>query len=299
MSTDEVTSIGDRPGTTLESPDSTRAPDLSEEPDPSEEPGLSEGPALSGMQVVASLGYPRDLLDRGRVNVQVTREDDTAFVILDKQLVADHFIPGPVEQRRTVLPPNGRTVALQTLFGEVDDCESTDPVMAMLVVTFTYGDDQTPRTASIPFTGTSTLDDIRASKCTVRQVLEENEIALVDPVVDGETMSVDLVIRRLSGESLLAFDSIKGTVLFGAATRFEPGSPERVLEPDETEAVIPIVIDVNRCDSHAVAETTRKFGIDLYVSVDGSESQLVPVAIDAIESGLEAMLDLCKERTGQ
>lgn len=251
------------------------------------------------MDVVAALGYPRDLLDRGRVNVKVSRDGDVDFVILDKQLVADHFTPAPVEERHTLLPPDGRTVALQTLLGEVDDCDSTEPVTASLVVTFTYGDDPTLKTTAIPFTDTSTLDDIRIQKCTVQQVLDENEIELSGPVIDGEAMSVDLVIRRRQGESRLGLDAIKGTVLFGVATPFAPGATKRILEPDETEAVIPLTIDVNRCDSHAVAETTRKFGIDLYVSVDGSESQLIQVSIDDIESDLEAMLQLCKQRTGQ
>ena len=255
--------------------------------------------ALPPMDVVAALGYPRDLLDRGRVNVKVSRDDDTDFVILDKQLVADHFTPAAVEERRTLLPPNGRTVALQTLFGEVADCDSIEPVTASLVVTFTYGNDSTLKSAAIPFTDAATLDYIRVRQCTVQRVLAENEIELRDEVVDGETLSVDLVIRRRTGESRLSFDSIKGTVLFGVTTQFVPGAPARILEPDETEAVIPIVVDVNRCDSHAVAETTRRFGIDLYVSVDGSESQLVQVPIDDLVADLEAMLESCMGRTGQ
>lgn len=170
---------------------------------------------------------------------------------------------------------------------------------ASLVVTFTYGDDPTPKTTAIPFTDTGTLDDIRIQKCTVRLVRDDNEIELSGAVIDGETMAVDLVIRRRRGQSRLDFDAIKGTVLFGAATLFQPGAPERILEPDETEAVIPLTIDVNRCDSHAVAETTRKFGIDLYVSVDGSESQLIQVPVGNIEPDLESMLELCKQRTGQ
>jgi hypothetical protein len=204
-----------------------------------------------------------------------------------------------VEERRTILPPDGRVVAVQTLFGEVADCGSSEPLTASLVVTFTYGDDPTPKTTSIPFTDVSTLDDIRSQKCTVRRVVTDNEIELRNPIVTGETMSVDLVIRRLAGEDRLGFDSIKGTVLFGVETPYASGAPERVLEPGEDEAVIPLAIDVNRCDPHAVAETTRKFGIDLYVSVDGSESRLINVPIDSIADDLEAMLERCKTRTGQ
>lgn len=255
--------------------------------------------SLPPMEVVASLGYPRDLLDRGRVNVKISRDDDTKFVVFDKRLIADHFGPAPIEERRTVLPTNGRVVALQTLFGDVTDCDSPESVAAILVVTFTYGHDPIRKTMSLPFTDSSTLDEIRLRTCTVRQVLADNEIELRNPVVDGETMSVDLVVRRRAGNDRLGFDAIKGTVLFGAETPFESGSRERVMEPDENDAVIPLVIDVNRCDAHAVAETTRKFGLDLYTSVDGAEAQLVAVPVDAIVDDLESMLEHCKRRTGQ
>ena len=175
---------------------------------------------LPPIDAVASLGYPRDLLDRGRVNIKISRDDDTDFVILDKRLVADHFTPAPVEERRTVVPPNGRTVAVQTLFGDVSDCASPAPVAATLDITFTLGDDPTHRTASIPLTDATTLDAIRFQRCTVRQVTDQNAIELRDAVVDGETMTVDLVVTRREGTSRLGLDTIKGTVLFGASTTF-------------------------------------------------------------------------------
>lgn len=256
-------------------------------------------PTLPAMDVVAALGYPRDLLDRGRVNVRITRDDDDEFVIFDKQLIADHFTPAPIEQRRTVVPPDGQVVALQTLLGEVTDCESSEPISAVLAVTYRYGDDPDRRTTSIPFTDASTLDQIRSQRCTVMSVLADNAIELRDPVVDGESMSVDLVVTRRRGTERLGFDSIKGTVLFGAATAIESGTPERTLAPDETSETIPLVVDVNRCDPHAVAETTRKFGIDVYVSVGDLDAQRVEVPIDDIVDDLESMLERCKERTGQ
>jgi hypothetical protein len=255
--------------------------------------------SLPPMEVVAALGYPRDLLDRGRVNVRISRDGDTPFLVSQKQLVADHFEPAAPEARRSELPPNGQVVALQTEFGEVVDCDSTSPVQAEMSLVFTYGDDPTVKRTSVPFTDATVLDQIRTRECTVRRIVDENDIELRDPQVDGETMRVDLVVDRREGDSRLGFDSIKGTVIFGASTVFEPGDRERILDPDEDSATIPLELVVNRCDSHAVAETTRKFGIDLYVSVDGAESQRVDVPIDSIVRDLESMLDTCKDRTGQ
>lgn len=56
---------------------------------------------VPAMDVVASLGCPRDLLDRGRVNVRIGRTGDEEFVVHDKQIVADFFDPAPVEERRS------------------------------------------------------------------------------------------------------------------------------------------------------------------------------------------------------
>lgn len=255
--------------------------------------------SLPPMDIVAGLGYPRDLLDRGRVNIRISRHDDLALVLFDKQLVSDFFTPAPVEQRRTVLPPNGQVVAVQTLFGEVSDCDDPALVTASLHVTYAAGQDPSRRTGVLPLTDATTLDQIRMQKCTVRRVLENNDITVRDGVDDSETMTANLVITRRSGTDRLAFDSIKGTVLFGASSPTEPGAADRVLEPDEQHTVIALLLDVNRCDAHAVAETTRKFGIDVYVSVDGAESQRIDVPIDSILPQLDAMLERCKSRTGQ
>jgi hypothetical protein len=245
------------------------------------------------------LGYPRDLRDRGRVNLKMRRTDDVPMTVIDKRLVADFFSPADVEARRSAIPPAGRIVALQTLFGSIDDCDDPASVSAALELTYFYGDDPTPRTDSFRLADATTLDAIRFQECTVRRVLETTTIDFGAPTVDRETLTVDATITRLDGTDELGIDSIQGTVLFGAATPFEPGSPERTLTFEQSTLTIPLTFDVNRCDSHAVAETTKKYGLDFYVSVNGAESQRVPVAVDSIQQDLEVMLDRCTARTGQ
>ena len=291
------------PSTTADGPTSTvPAPvDTSDEPtegDTSDAPAEDDG-ALPPMHVVAGLGYPRDLLDRGRVNIRIDRPDDVELVLFDKQLVARHFAPPPVEVRRTVVPPGGQVVAVQADFGEVADCDDPGPVEAELVVSYALGGDPTVRTGSIVLDDATTLDDIRLQICTQRRVAEHNAFELQVRDVDGETMNAQLVVRRREGTDRLAFDAIKGTVLFGAAALVPAGSPERILDADEDETAIAISVTVNRCDPHAVAETTRKYGLDVYVAVDDIPAQRIPVPIDAVVPQLDEMLDRCRERTGQ
>lgn len=251
---------------------------------------------LDAISAVAELGYPRDLLDKGRVNVVLRRDDATDLVLLDKQLRIDGFDPAPVEERRTVVP-TGRDVAVQAAFGEVVDCESPGPPAAALGVHYLLGDDATVHDGAIALDDTATLEDIRARFCTERQVLAENDLDFGDPAIEGETFTVDLTLRRRTGDAELTLHTLKGTVLFGFETTSEQGSPERVRPSDVDDLVIPLVVDVNRCDPHAVAETTRKSGLTLWISLDGADPQPVDVDISSILDEMETVLDRCRERT--
>jgi len=256
-------------------------------------------PGLPETMAVAELGYPRDLLDRGRVNVVVTRAGDDPFVLLDHQLVVDGFEPAAPEPRRVVIPGGGQRVAIQGIFGEVVDCDAPTPLAAELVVHYSLGDDPTVHAGSIVLDDTATLADIRARFCTARQVLAENDVTLGEPELDGETFTLDLAITRRTGDAELALHAIQGTVLFGVESPYEQGAPERTLAAGVAELVVPLTFDVNRCDPHAVAETTRKKGLTLWVAVDGATPQPVDVDIAAIDDDLEEILDRCKARTGQ
>lgn len=254
---------------------------------------------LPATTAVAELGYPRDLLDRGRVNVVVTRDDDVPFVLLDHQLRIEGFAPAPPEERRVVIPGNGQRVAIQGRFGEVVDCEAPTPLAASLGVRFLLGDDPTVHEGAIELDDTTTLAAIRARFCTARRVLAENDVVLGTPVLDGETFTLDLTVTRRTGDAELVLHAIEGTVLFGVESPFEQGAPQRTLAPGVAELVVPLTFDVNRCDPHAVAETTKKAGLTLWISVDGEAPQPVDVDIVRIEDDLEVILERCKARAGQ
>ncbi len=265
--------------------------------------GTSCGPGDRGrgsgspeVVIVAELGYPRDLLERGRVNLVVTRPDDTPFTIVSKQLRATHFSAAPTERRTSAIPGNGRPIALQTLFGAVDECDDDAPVNAVLDIEFTTDDPDDVDTASLPLDDAAVLDDIRLQECVARRFLDENEIAFRDVKVGDETIALDLVVTRRTGDERLTLHTVAGTVLFGVESPTVQGSDERVLSPGRQVLVLPLLLDVNRCDPHAVAETTRKFGIDLWIAIGGEEPQRVPVPVGPLITELEALLERCTAR---
>lgn len=257
------------------------------------------GPSLPDVVAVAELGYPRDLLDRGRVNVVITRSGDEPLVVHDHQLRVDGFTPAPPEERRIVIPPDGQRVAVQAVFGEATDCDAPTPLAASLLVHYTFGDDADVHAGAIELDDTATLAEIRERYCTARRVLAENDISLGEPTLAGETFAVELTVTRATGDAALIVHAIQGTVLFGVESPYEQGAPERSLRPEASELVLPLTFDVNRCDPHAVAETTRKKGLVLWIALDGAAPQPVDIDIASIDDELEEILNRCKARIGQ
>jgi len=252
-----------------------------------------------GLAARAELGYPRDLVERGRFNLVMTNQGEQDFIVVGKELVADFYDPAPADDRRSIVPAGGRPVALQTLFGEVTDCDTDDDIRAVAVFTYMSDDDPTLFRAAVPLDDADVLDAIRAQRCTARHIDNTVDINFQSVAVEGETIRADLTMWRDDVSEELSVEAIVGTVLFGAEAQFERDVAPRVMDQGEREFTLPLVFDVNRCDPHAVAETTKKFGLDLWIAVDGADAQQVPIPVDAVLGEFDEILDRCKTRTSQ
>ena len=237
----------------------------------------------------------RDLVDRGLVNVFTLNTSDDVVVITRRELVATAFAsPGPAT--RTSRIPAGREVALQIAYGDVVDCADPAPVAATLVIEYTAGDDPTARSAEVPLSDATVLDTIRANACTARAVHEAADLTLSGPEVVGETVTVALTIDRHDAGPSFVVRSIGGTVLFGVRV-LAPGELPLDLGTDPGSVTLPLEISVNRCDPHALAETTKRYAIDLRVSFDGADPRAVPLDVSALVPSMEQVLEACRART--
>jgi hypothetical protein len=247
--------------------------------------------------IVAELGYPRDLLDRNRVNLVVTRPDTEPFEIVTKQLRMSGYEPDAPEERRTIIPGNGQRVALQTLLGTVTDCDRSTPMAAALDVTYRFGGDPTLHTTSLTVDDVTTLADIRTRHCTAEMIGRDFRVGFDDVTVDvdDETATATVTIERVAGDESLVIETITGTVLVGVEVLVAPD--ERSLPTGTSSLSLPVRFDVNRCDSHAVAETTRRYGVDLWIGTADVAGQRIAVDIGAIEDHLAAMVARCQART--
>lgn len=251
--------------------------------------------APAGVTATVELGYPRDLFERGRVNVVVSNDSDGDLVILDRELDIDGFASAGAQQRRSTVP-GGARVALQTPFGE-PTCADQRPITASMRITYHTGTDPAPRTAAIAIRGTEVLEGIRARVCTAQHVRDTLDIQIAGVTVDEERVEATAVLTRATGSSTYEISRIVGTVLIGAEVRDAVGAGPWVLPQGVGSLVLPLEFSVNRCDAHAVAETTRRFGLDLRMSVDGAPEQPVPVPLGDLTAALETILARCQARS--
>lgn len=252
-------------------------------------------PAPGFLTAITEAGYPRDLLQRGRVNVETTNSGDVALRVTSRELLIDYFrSPGP-EERRSLIAA-GATIDLQTAHGEVVDCVATEPITAVAVLEYHEEGDDTERVVAVPIGDTAILETVRTRVCTARALTDAFTLTFSDPVIDGETLTTTLRLERRADSPVIVLDRAFGTVLFGVER--SDASPSTI-EPGDTSATADLRFDVNRCDPHAVAETTKKFGLQLQVAIDGAEPVWTEVDVTPLHASLDRILDTCKQRTGQ
>ncbi len=256
-------------------------------------PGGTGDPGFTARVV---LTRQRDLVDRGLVNVFTRNDTGQDVIVHSRGLVLSAFAaPVPVQRRSPI--GAGSEVALQIAYGEVVDCDSAAPVTGTVEIEYTTAADGAVRSASVPLADATVLDDIRADVCADRLVHSVSDVSLEDPAREGETVTATLVIDRHEGGGDLEIRSLGGTVLFGVRAA-EVAAIPLDLGADEGSWTVPLVISVNRCDPHALAETTKRYAVDLRVSIDGAEPRKVGLDVDGLVPLLEQALEACRVRNG-
>jgi hypothetical protein len=255
----------------------------------------TEMPAgLDGLTGELVLTRQRDLLDRGLINVLTSNRTGDDIVITERALVADHFETVIAPSRRSSIR-QGRDIALQVPYGSATDCTADDPVEAHLRITYTTGKVELQRTAAIDLGGTDILDDVRAEQCAARAFDEATDVAIEDVTVDDRVVTATLVVRRASGESSLAIEAMAGTVLVDVDAAPGASGPVAI---GTAPVEVPITFVVNRCDPHALAEVTKRYGLDLQVSIDDAPARPVPVDVTELIPALDQIVERCTNELG-
>lgn len=249
--------------------------------------------ALDGFTGQLVITRQRDLIDRGLINVLTMNGTADDVYITDRALVADFFENSAAPVRRSWVPP-GRSVALQVPYGTTIDCTTNEPVRAHLRITYTLGDDEREQTADIALEGADILDAIRAEQCAQRTFDAATRLGFEDVAVVDQVLVATLTIARTSGESSFVIEGVNGTILIGVETDdgFQP-----IPIDGPTVVALPLTFVVNRCDPHALAEVTKRYGLDLFVAVDGQPAQAINVDVTALTPLLEEIVERCRQQS--
>ena len=245
---------------------------------------------LDGLTGDLVLTRQRDLIDRGLINVLTHNGTDHPVVIHDRTLTASYFDSPPAKSRTARLGAD-RQRALQLPFGVVDDCVSDSPVTAVLE--FTYATDTVSefRRGRIDLGGTDILDRIRAERCTAIAFEAATTTSLDDVAMVDGTVTANLVITKTADDPKIAVGEPSGTILM--SVRADDGSTGVSLEAAGERVVIPITFVVNRCDPHALAEVTKRYGLDLSISVDDAAPEAVAIDVADLTSDFEDVVQRC------
>lgn len=237
----------------------------------------------------------RDLIDRGFVNVMTHNGSSVDVLLVERRLVTDG-LDAPVVADREIKVGAGRTVAVQTPYGTAIRCDDTAPLDATFAVDYRTGSGTEVHHAAIPLGGTDVLDGIRAERCAAAVLAESTTVQYVEALRTGESLQVVMRIELDDPNRSLVVGDARGTVLV-AARRGDSGA--LALDSSRPRLDVPLVFTVNRCDPHALAEVTKKYGVDLDVSIDGGESVAVGFDVDPLVAELDDAVAACRERTGQ
>jgi len=256
--------------------------------DSSSVPSAAVAGPIDGVTGELIITRQRDLLDRGLINV-LTRNNSAASLLLDDiRLVSDSFVAEPAADR-TISLRNGRQVAIQVPYGTVDDCDIHRPVTAQLTFEYTNDHDAEQRLGTIDLDGTDILETIRADACARRHLDGLARIGFTRAEIVGNDLVTELRIEPIGSPIDVRVSAVSGTVLVGVhphdgwvGTSVDGG------------VSIPLRFVVNRCDPHALGEVTKRFGLDLQVSIDGDDPASVEVDVEPLVTDLEAIVELCR-----
>lgn len=261
--------------------------------------GTGDDPAtdrvvLDGFSGELILTRQRDLLDRGLINVQVVNDSGSELTITDRRLVPEHFDTEPAAARTSRIPV-GRPVHLQVPYGSANDCTADGPVTAVLQYTYSI-DGSTETDAVVELGGTELLDRIRAEQCAQGTFEAAFDAAFEAPAVDDEALDVELVLTpATSSSSSFRIVGSDGTILVEAAVGATRDTPVELTTGRDVR--LPVRFSVIRCDPHAMAEVTKRYGLSLRVEIDGEpEPYDVDVDVSPLLDPLAEIVENCRRK---
>ena len=254
--------------------------------------------ALPGVEGALILSRQRDLLDRGLINVELLNVSDTEVFFVERQLEVDGFVTEPATTKMTRVGP-GRRLRVQVPYGHTVECATTGSLTARLLVGVTPSPDSLATTpAVVELGGVDLVEGIRRRQCAADAVDGAASVEIASVVDAGDHAEVVVAIERTAGDVPLTFVDSTGTIL--VRTQSLLADEPLTLGVDAGSVVeIDVSFIVNRCDPHALAEVTKRYGLDLHVEIGDATAEPVPVDVTDLVGLLETLVERCVRAADQ
>ena len=214
-----------------------------------------------------------------RVQVKVTNGGDTATVVDRFLLTLPGFADVPAREPDARLEA-GRRVDLPLVFGTAS-CDGAEPVAVRGTPSVRLWLDGSTDPVEVEAADPGGLvPRLAAEECAQRAVTDVVPLAFADTwtAVGNGAVTGTLQLGEVHGPARLV--RVDGTTLFGIA----PVSP---LPIELGEAVdVPVTLRPQRCDPHAVADSSRGYAFRVGVALGDAEPVLVTVDVDPAERGV-------------
>jgi hypothetical protein len=254
--------------------------------------GDGDPTVVPGVEGALILSRQRDLLDRGLINVELLNVSDVEVFFVERRLEVDGFEIEPATSKVTRLGP-GRRLRVQVPYGHTVDCDSDDALTARLLVGLVDGPEASSSTpAMVELGGVDLVEQIRRRQCTARAVATAASIEIASVTDAGDRADVVIAVERIAGALPLTFVNSTGTVLVRTDSQLVD-EPAALSGEEGSEVEFEVSFVVNRCDPHALAEVTKRYGLDLHVRIGDAPAEPVPVDVAEIVDLLETLVERC------
>jgi hypothetical protein len=245
--------------------------------------------------LTATVELPRLVRDPRTAAVLVRNQGTVPVRVHEVQLVTDSFTPTGPFQKDVEVPP-GVALAVSVIYGEARCGGRVDPPLApataRLVVSADGGAPQA-LVFELADPGDRLAERLRA-ECAAQLVASLLTLRLdgwsTEPNGDLRT---NLVVERRSGREPVTLHLVAGSVLYRLSAT---GSPIGELPAGERRLEVPVTVEPERCDAHAMADAKFPYLFRTWLSV--GELEDLPALIATDRPGQDRLAEMWHAQCG-
>ncbi len=263
-------------------------------------------PAAAPLRLTAVVEQDRFDATRHRMTVGITNGESQPVQVLQVQLRAPHFTVVDAAAAEEELAPGERT-DFPVDYGTAD-CPGVGAAPASAQVLVRLGGGEPVRAEVSLDQSSGVLDRLRRQECDQRDI--DARVTLDLDVSAPVTVSGHPALAgtlRLRGQPAPAgprgtgvevtLTALAGSVLFGVSAA--PGGLPATLAAGQAEVAVPVVVDLLRCDSHALGQANKVFAFRATLRLGAGEPVTAGLAVPAeLQPRLRALAERCPPGSG-